>query len=249
MAEADWATMTNALAADDVRKGVSMAPDFEAPDSPSPIGGEFVYYFNTLSADVGISAKYYDVSTYNPTATVKGGTLSACIRRWDLAEGAYPFIALVTSNDIDDAVAPICEGYILGFTNTGSTAQLMLRKGGLEADMKSEDGYLRLSDATYGAGWFQFQLSAIINPQGDVVLSVKENDLTANQPDAPSWAAIDGMADYVDDSGGILDAGSNPPIVGDGSGAYYFVYGVYNAGTAGIANLFDYIVVKKQDNP
>jgi hypothetical protein len=209
MAEADWATMTNALAADDVRKGVSMAPDFEAPDSPSPIGGEFVYYFNTLSADVGISAKYYDVSTYNPTATVKGGTLSACIRRWDLAEGAYPFIALVTSNDIDDAVAPICEGYILGFTNTGSTAQLMLRKGGL----------------------------------------VKENDLTANQPDAPSWAAIDGMADYVDDSGGILDAGSNPPIVGDGSGAYYFVYGVYNAGTAGIANLFDYIVVKKQDNP
>lgn len=243
MAEADWTDFTNGLPAADVRKGVTLA--FTPPDSAAPISGSFTWFFNTLTTTVGIAARFIaagvDGGAFTPTSGGKGGSIRACIRRYNGQSGYYPFIALVDSNDV--AGATPAKGYILGLTNSGSTAKLMLRKGVLNADMPDDASNLRVSTGTYGTDWVDIRLDLILNPQGDVVLNVYENDLDAHQPDNPTWVAVPGMDQFVDDSGGIL-TGSVPT-----TGEYYFAYGIYNAGQASRAALFDFIEAARQTTP
>ena len=82
-----------------------------------------------------------------------------------------------------------------------------------------------------------------MNPHGEVVLDVFENDLSVNAVTSPSWAAIDGMAQYIDDSLGIL-SGSTPYLTG-----FYAVFGHYTSNLAGSVSLFDHLEVFRQTAP
>jgi hypothetical protein len=53
------------------------------------------------------------------------------------------------------------------------------------------------------------RLDWVVNPGGDIILKVYENDLDTNPVDAPVWEAITGMDDFVDDALGI-NSGSLP---------------------------------------
>jgi hypothetical protein len=240
MAESNWTDFTNGLLAAQVIKGVSMAPVFEPPDSAAPINGKFIYYFHTQGVTPGVAARYYDETDFDPTGAGKGGTISGCMRRYSGQSGFYPFFCIVDDNNINQPPY----GYILGLTNSSSsTSKLMLRKGSLVANMTETDEYLRISNGTYDTGWFMFRLDLILNPQGDVVLNVYECDLDSYQPDNPTWAAVDGMDMYVDDSGGIL-TGVTPY-----TGGYYFGYGIYTEGQTDLTGMFDFIAINRQTSP
>jgi len=215
-----------------------MAPSFEPPE------GDFVYFFNRIAGTVaGVAAKRVNLANFNPTAYGKGGSLWCCMRRWGSGlTGMYPFLAFVDSLDVT-----VAKGYILALTNE-SASRLILKKGGLSGNLLSNDtGMLRLSDLAYNNKWVNARLDLIVNPQGDAVLNVYENDLDSHAPGAEVWTPVDGMDMYVDDSGGILTG--SVPTLGTTPNGYYLVYGVYSTGQLLRACMFDYIKVRRQLTP
>jgi hypothetical protein len=64
--------------------------------------------------------------------------------------------------------------------------------------------------------WLHLRLDVIVNPNGDVVLKVFQNDLVAHPLDAPpSWELVPGMVEFIDDHLAI-NSGSQPLTSGRG---------------------------------
>jgi hypothetical protein len=58
--------------------------------------------------------------------------------------------------------------------------------------------------------WLHLRLDMVVNLNGDVLLQVFQNNLTSNPlGGAPSWQAIPGMPEFIDDALGI-NSGSQP---------------------------------------
>lgn len=232
MGQADWTELSNVLGAGIVRRGVSMAPAFSPPD------GDFVWGFHSLAGDSGVVALYNNQAGFGPAAAGKTGVVSACMKRYHTSVGFAPFIGIVDSSDADTA-----KGYLLALSDEASP-KIVLKKGAISASIKSTDsGVLRAATGTISnAVWYHLKLEVVFNPQGDLVLNVYQNDLTVNNPNAPSWEAITGMDRYVDDSLGILQ-GTIPY-----TGPFYFVKGFYTEAALRAA-LFDYYRAAVQLNP
>lgn len=232
MGQADWTELTNVLAAGVVRRGVSMAPAFAAPD------GNFIFGMHSLLSTAGVVAQRNNQAGFTPSAAGKAGVVEACIRRYNVTLGYAPFIGLLDNLDVD-----VAKGYLLGLSDEASY-KICLKKGLVAEDILSTDsGVLRSSTTAYTVSqWHHLKLEVVLNPQGDIVLNCYANDLDTYAPGSAVWTAIGGMDRYVDDSLGILQ-GALPY-----TGTYYFVMGAYFAATARAA-LFDYYRAAVQLNP
>ncbi|MHC4192382.1 MAG: hypothetical protein ACYSUB_22380 [Planctomycetota bacterium] len=238
MAEADWTKFTaatnGALDDGDVSKGVSNA--FTAPADSG--ANDFVQGFHSLQSVIGFAGWYYSgLSAFNPIPPDKGGRISGALRRYSSGEGYAPMIGMMSGTHVATAKA-----YIIGLSDS-NPYRIALKKGYVGGSFDPTDTtILRVSDESWTSTtkWFHLQLDVIVNPQGDVRLVVKQNDLDTEVVSSPNWQSISGMADYVDDSMGVL-SGASPLTSG-----FRMFFGHFNNGEAGKVSLIDHITPLKQ---
>jgi hypothetical protein len=207
MAEADWTELGGSLAIGTIDRGVT------AGITPPAGGGPFVYGYNSLNITPGAHGMFVNLTNFAPTA--KGARIIGCIRR-GLSGGPVgfsPFLFVgLGGTDVSD------QGYLLGLGD-GSPSHIILRKGTIAGGVPDVaapgSGVLRRSTGTVAVDeWRHLRLDMIFNGVGDVRLQVFENDLTLHPlGTAPTWTAIPGMAEFVDDSLGI-NSGSAPFTTG-----------------------------------
>ena len=226
MADSDWTTLTNGLSDAQVRRGVT-----EAIDVPNG-GGTFVYGMRSVQAVTGAVGLYTTISNFDPMAA--GGRIAMAIQK-NGTSGINPMLFVcLQGNTVGDV------GYLLGFASDENPAHLILMKGAPSAGIQSTSSFiLRRSVGTYAsATFYHFQLDVIVQPSGDVRIKVFENDL-ANPVGSPSFVAVPGMADYIDDVLGHT-SGSAPYLDGRAGFASYY------AGESGRAAFFDHTPIGRQ---
>jgi hypothetical protein len=237
MAEADFAELTGtALDSTHVARGVSNY--FTRPTG----GGNFVFGYRGLDANVGVAGYYVDLANFNPIpGAAKGGSISAAMKRYSASLGFAPIIGLLVGTDPSTSY-----GYFLGLSNEASF-KICLKKGLPVSGLLSDDsGILAVSDASYVdtgdavAHWFHLRLDVLVNPHNEVVINCYMN--TANVT-TPTWGAITGIDSYIDDSLGE-HSGSLPYLTG-----FYPFFGHYTSAGAGCVSLFDQLVVQRQTSP
>jgi hypothetical protein len=239
MSEADWTAMTDAthhaLESADVSKGVTQA--FTPPNG----GGSTVLGFHALTTSGGFAGYLYSGdSSFAPITGNKGGVITAAIRKYNDVDKYSPMIGFISGTNLQSAKA-----YAVGLSNTVPYV-IALHKGLVISGLDTTGStILRQSDASYSdlSAWHHLRLEVLVNPHGEVVLNVFKNDLSLHTVSSPSWAAIDGMTSYVDDSLGI--ATGDAPLV---SGFRPFV-GLYTGDTAGSVGFIDHVTVARQQNP
>lgn len=204
MAQADWTELSDSLASGSVARGVTAG--FTPPNG----GGSFVYGFNSLDVSIGAVGRFVNLTDFAPMAY--GGRITGAIKRapsgGPLGFSAFLFIGLEGPSVNDD-------GYLLGL-NDADPSRIMLRKGAISAGLPdlapaAGNGVLRRSTGTVALdAWVHLRLDMIVNANGDVRLQVFQNDLAAHAlGTAPTWTAIPGMTEFVDDALGV-NSGSAP---------------------------------------
>jgi len=203
MASDDWTELANVLSAGIVARGASGG--FTPPNG----GGTAVYVAHCLDGTVtGAVGSYCNLANYGPLAS--GGSIRACVKRLSSAAntGFSPFLYILAGGtDVAD------NAYLLGLEDR-DPYRIVLRKGSILGGIpEATDGeYLRRSSDEYQISddlWHHIRLDALVEPTGDVVLNVYESDLSTHACTAPSWSAITGMAQFVDDVAGV-NSGSLP---------------------------------------
>jgi len=202
MGQADWTVLTDGLDAPSVPRGVTHG--IARPNG----GGNYVFGFNSVVTTPGAAGYFTNQVDFAPIAGAwKGGSVRGCLQRGpsggplDFAPMLYLCLQGTSVND---------DGYILGLSDE-DPHRIVLRKGkpseGIAGGAPDPDGthhILRRSTATFVSGtWHQLRLDVIANPGGDVILKCFASDLGVAPVTAPSWAAIVGMADFVDDALGV----------------------------------------------
>lgn len=242
MSSADWTILTGSLGVTYVKRGVTAGV-------AKPNGGSnFVYGFNSIELDEGVAALTNNQTNFAPIA--KGGSIRGAIKR---APGSglenfapFLFIGLQGTNVSDNA-------YILGLGDD-DPHHIILRKGTLASGVPdvaptpttSPRVLLRSSASFENDTWLHLRLDMIVEPTGDVILQVYQNDLDVNPVTAPSWELITGMEGpqyptiigFIDDSLGV-NTGLAPYTSGRAG------FGHYN-NDVGRQSFFDQIVVGRQ---
>lgn len=196
MAQADWTELANSLSSASLARGVTSGA------VPPNGGGVFVYGFNSRNANAGAAGLFTNQLNFAPMA--KGGTVRGAVQR-GLSGGPLNFSPLLfiglQGGDVSDL------GYLLGLSDD-DPHHVVLVKGSFAAGIPAGDpgslGILRKSTAAFTPGtWQHLRMDMVYNTNGDVLLQVFRNDLTANPVTAPVWVAIPGMATFVDDALGV----------------------------------------------
>lgn len=206
MGELDWNFLTDSLAASTVDRGVT------AGVTPPSGGGSFIFGFNSLAvAEGGVALKATPAASPGFDPMVKGGSVRGVIKRGASGgnTGWSPFLFLLAQgNSVND------NAYLLGLEDN-DPFRIVLRKAAIvsgipvatsaNAMRTSSESFLVADDA-----WIHLRLDAVVNLNGDVILKVFRNDLTAHPIPGPyTWLAIPGMADFVDDALAI-NTGTQP---------------------------------------
>jgi hypothetical protein len=191
MAEADWTYLNDGLDANALARGVT------AGIARPPGGGQFVYGFNSLAAVQGAAGLFVSLQTFAPMT--KGGSIRGCVQRGASAgpTGFSPLFFLCAQGpSVND------RAYLLGLSDD-DPHHVVLRKGPIVTGAGAADdpGVLLRSADSFALGtWLHLRLDVIVNPNGDVVLSVSQNDLAAHPiGTAPDWKIVNGMASFIDD--------------------------------------------------
>lgn len=144
----------------------------------APGGGGFCGAFKSLTATVGLSTRFFNAVGLAPAP--KGGFIKGALRRGAGAgtNGCAVFVAICLGGTANTNLA-----YMLGLAD-GDTPHLVLRKGqlvgGLPDVEPGNQGVIWRSTDTFAIdAWIHVKLMAAVNANGDVVLSVWRNDLTA----------------------------------------------------------------------
>lgn len=211
MAEADWTYLNDGLDANALARGVT------AGIGRPPGGGQFLYGFNSLAAVQGAAGLFVSLQNFAPMA--KGGSIRGCIQRGPSAgpTGFSPLFFLCAQGpSVND------RAYLLGLSDD-DPHHIVLRKGPIVSGAGAADdpGVLLRSADSYAVGaWLHLRLDVIANPNGDVVLSVFQNDLGAHPiGTAPDWKAVNGMASFIDDRLAV-NTGTMPLTSGRGGFAF-----------------------------
>lgn len=231
MAEANWSLMTGGLSTGVVRRGVT------AGTTPPNGGGTYTFGFNSVAATAGSVALYTAQANFIPAAS--GGSITAALRRGPSASptaySSWLFIGAQGTALSDNA-------YMLGFSDNNPST-ITLRKGALSEGIvdgeEGDEGILRRGTTSYDEGvWVHLRLDMIVNPSGDTILAVWENDLDSDDVTTPTWTAVAGMDDFIDDTLGV-NSGSAPFASG------YMGYGFQVEGLSRRA-YFDHITCARQ---
>jgi hypothetical protein len=214
MAETDWTFLNDGLDAATVDRGVTNGI------ARPPGGGNFVYGFNSLSTAQGAVALFTNQLNFAPMQ--KGGSVRGAIQRGvsggPLNFAPFLFIGL-QGPSVNDT------GYLLGLGD-GDPHHIVLRKGplsgGLDDIAPGTEGILRRSTGSSSPGtWLHLRLDMVVNLNGDVLLQVFQNDLVAHPlGSAPSWVAVPGMDQFIDDALGI-NSGAQPFTSGRGGFGFF----------------------------
>jgi len=228
MAEANWTELSGSLAASVVSRGVSHG--FTPPSG----GGSYVFGFHALQATAGAVGLYPNQTNFAPAA--KGGSIRGALQR---AGGDALCTAMLAAALESSGVT--ANAYLLGFADDEEPGHLILRKGTIAGGLPEAGAdVLRKSTATHTKGsWVHVRLDVIVQPHGDVLLQVFQNDLTVHPVTSPVWTAIDGMAEYVDDVLGI-NTGSIPL-----NGGGYFAF-AWKSSQVGRRGFVDQVEVARQ---
>jgi hypothetical protein len=227
MAQADWTAMANELTAAVVARGVSQG------FTPPAGGGNFVYGWKSLQASAGVSGLVVNGSNFFPMA--EGVRISAALQRNGDQKSSVMLALALAANDVTS------DGYLIGFTDDEDPSHLVVIKGPPSDGIpESGDSVLMKSTATFVQGtWVHLQMDVIVQPHGDVHIQVAQNDLSANDVTSPSWAAIDGMPEYIDDVLGVR-SGTPPYSNGGYAGIAYYTEEIGRYG------LIDHVKVARQ---
>lgn len=215
----------------------------------SPPEGTVAFGFQALDNVVGFRGLLSAVAGVNPSIVGKGGSIYACIRKYD--KGLFtPCIFLVQGQQ---ATSP---AYVLGLSEE-TPHKIVLRKGALNSPTKIDaDANLGQSDAHFYdgpvSGWHNLRLDVCVEPHGDVVLRVLyDSALGGAGPVTPVWSPIAGIGSInlggwdveVDD---VLGVRTGTPAL---QGGFYFGFGHYNSADAGHISVFDYVRTGHQTAP
>lgn len=202
MSQADWGFLTDNIDPTLVLRGVTAGED--RPNG----GGNFVFGFNSIAAVAGGVGLYTAQSGFAPMA--KGGSISGAIKR-GVSGGPtnfspFLFLGLQANNNLAKA-------YLLGLDDDDPHS-IVLVKGapvaGVPGNAPPTNGVLAKGSETFlNNTWLHIRLDMIVNTNGDVILQMFRNDLTANPVTAPVWEALPGAAQFIDDALGI-NSGSAP---------------------------------------
>lgn len=206
MGQSDWAEISSSLSASTLARGVTAG-------MTGPNGGNgFVFGYNSLDATVtGAHGWFVDLTGFAPTGsgpsiTDGGGSIRGCVKRVESPNttGMSPFLFACLQGAGSATVNDWA--YILGLSDTAPYEIVLVKApivSGLNIDA-TDVTVLRSSSDQYNMGdglWHHLRLDAIVQPNGDVLLQCFENDLTVNPiGSAPSWQAISGMSDFIDDA-------------------------------------------------
>lgn len=198
MGESNWTFLSDGLAIGALDRGVTTG------ETPPNGGGSFVFGFNSLVTSQGAAGLFTNQAGFAPTAANKGGSVRGAIKRGPSAGDTNhsPFFFLLCQGvSVND------HAYLLGLSD-GEPSKIVLAKlpvvGGLPAaPVAGVGGVLGLSSGTWAKDtWLHLRLDAIVNLNGDVLLQAFASALT-NPVTSPSWAAIPGLANFVDDALGV----------------------------------------------
>lgn len=235
MASSDWITVPNSLLPATVARGVTAGVD------RPPGGGTHLYAWKGLgSGTVGVDALRVDVANFNPIPGSNGGQITFTAQKKAGDQTGFAVFAFFQLQADDVTVG---DAYMLGIS-AGDPGSIILRKGTLVGGLPdleiTDPGILRKSVGGVGLDeWIHLRLDVISNPSGDVILKCFQNDLSVNDATAPIWVAIDGMADFNDDSLGI-NSGSPGLAAGGRMGIGFFMQ------TAGVIGAVDHVVVGRE---
>jgi len=203
MASTDWNVCDDSLGTGSVKRGAT------AGFAPPPGGGSFIYGFASKDTSVGAVGLFVNLTNFAPSA--KGAKVTGALKR-ATSGGPTGFSVFLFSclqgPSVDD------QGYMLGLEDE-DPSRIVLRKGALSGGLPDVapggSGVLRRSNATFALDtWKHLRLDVIAELNGDVRLQVFVNDLSLhNLGTAPTWAAIPGMDEFVDDALGI-NSGTAP---------------------------------------
>jgi hypothetical protein len=206
MSSANWTELTDGLDIATIDRGVTTG--IARPNG----GGNFVFGFNSIAVTTGAAAYFAAQANFAPTA--KGGSIRGAIKRGVSGglTGFAPFLFIgLQGPSVNDA------GYMLGLQDD-NPHRIALRKGtlisGLPSGTPGTSGILARSNTAYAVDtWLHLRLDMIVNLNGDVILKCYESDLTAHAVTAPTWGAIGGLDDFVDDALAV-NSGSAPYTAG-----------------------------------
>lgn len=241
MGAADWTVAANSLGTGDVLKGSS------AGITPPPGGGSFAYGFNSISTNPGAVALFTNQLNFNPMAS--GGRISGALKRvpGGGSTGWSSFLFMGLQADDVDAVC-----YMVGLSDA-SPSKIILRKGVLSEGFPAEtvdplnNGVLALSAGSIPDDtWIHLRMDVVLNTNGDVVLSVFQNNLNSNDVEDPVFNPVTGMdaitpgsgAAFIDDVLGV-NTGS-VPLVGGRAG-----FG-FEVADSNRISFFDHIEIARQ---
>lgn len=206
MGQADWGDLGSSLALASLARGVTGG-------ITGPAGGNgFVFGYNSLNATVsGAHGKFVDLADFNPTGSSLavadgGGSVRGCVRRVGSPgnTGMSPFLFGCAQGGGTPTVNDYA--YLLGLLDA-DPYEVVLAKAPIVAGLvegATNVSLLRRSSAQYSIGdglWHHLRLDCIVQPNGDVLLQCYASDLSSHPlSGAPSWQAIDGMAEFVDDA-------------------------------------------------
>lgn len=205
MAESDWTVANDSLNIASLDRGVTAG--LPVPNG----GGSFVYGFNSLDTSIGAAALFTNQANFAPMA--KGGSVRGVVKR-ATSGGTTGFSCFLFIGLQGPSVNDYC--YMLGLSDA-DPSHLVLKKGVLSSGLTdfvpdpANNGILRRSTGSIAIDEFaHIRLDMIVNLNGDVRLQVFKNDLAAHAlGTAPTWAAVPGMTEFVDDALAV-NSGSAP---------------------------------------
>lgn len=231
MAEADWGVMADGVSAASMLRGVTSG--FTPPNG----GGTFTFGYNAqVNSDVA-AGYFVDLGNFAPLG--KGVSIRAAIKR-GVGAGTTSFAPMIWVGVQSNPPSVNDLAYLLGLSDN-DPSEIVLRKGALSGGLDpTASDVLAVSSSTFLVDtWVHLRLDVIDNPNGDVVLIVKQNDLTANAVTAPVWVDVPGISQVIDDALQILTGSA--PLVGGFVGMGFQSNGLSRRG------FFDHIAVLRQE--
>jgi hypothetical protein len=212
MAQGDWATLNDGLDSTSLKRGVTNG--IARPNG----GGNFLFGFNSSVSTAGAAGLYAAQVNFAPMA--KGGSLRSAIRR-GASGGPLNFAPMLFLGLQANSV--LSSGYILGLEDD-DPHRIVIRKGtlvsGVPAVALGVSGVLAKGTETFpNDTWLHLRLDMIVNTNGDVILQAFKSDLLLHAVNVPSWVAVPGCEEFIDDALGI-NSGSAPYTSGYGGMAF-----------------------------